>query len=168
MFTSISDLCAYKSYIHIKINCSLIDCAWSEWIYSDESIDHCSKSCGGGERHRKRRLESIYGSKGNCYEKLPNKEGYQYEVETCNTDSCIGKWIYQIPNCWISDFWAATRVSYKKRTFIFLSDRNSNLCNGKQCGAGCHIPGEKDIGTCNKEGLCIGWPVDPICSKLLV
>ena len=92
----------------------MIDCAWSKWIYSEESGDHCSKRCGGGERHRKRRLESTDGSKGNCHEKLPNKEGYEYEVETCNTFECISKWIYhiQILECQI------------KIIYFFLSFRN--------------------------------------------
>ena len=58
-----------------------MDCKWKEW----DQWGDCSKSCGGGERTRKREKAhgAAHGGKA-CV-------GQDQENEECETDACPGK-----------------------------------------------------------------------------
>ena len=55
------------------------NCIWNEW----EEWSTCSKSCGGGQRIRKRTIRVPESNGGQC-------QGESSEREDCNTLPCPG------------------------------------------------------------------------------
>lgn len=67
------------------ILCVVVDGEWSEW----EPSTKCSASCGGGLKYKRRRCDNpapLYGGKY-CV-------GSHFRLESCNTDSCEGKFTF--------------------------------------------------------------------------
>ena len=72
----------YSEYIltiYIVYNLVLVDCKWAEW----GAAEACSKTCGGGDRVKRRSKLVEDKDGGKCI-------GESTNTETCNTASCSG------------------------------------------------------------------------------